>query len=704
MAVQSDTSRISYAGNNSTSTSYAVPFVFLENAHLKAIAKTSAGVESVVTLTNHTGAGNVNGGTVRTSVAIPATSTLTIYRDVPITQTTTYAEGGDFPAASHERALDKLTQISQQNARQIGSSIRFSEATQLNPVNPPVSATPHVLTTVNGGPPTWETVPSVSFPDSLNALTDATTVNAADELIIQQSGITKRATGAELAKGLNAINGTVNVKDFGAMGDGVADDTTAIQAAIDAAYLRGGGTIHFPTGKYIVSSSLIVPQRVTLVGESLGFANQYVTGSAAPKGSILFLANGANTDVVVFRLLLQNVGGTLTETTLGDSNVDIRHFGGMRGMTVWGNRSTNFNPAIKDINSSGAGIRIQGARYIRIEDCVTMYCAEDGIKVESRDYGVGPTSCNNLQFARVTSLSNGESGFDIAGGDSTFTDLSAGYNNGTGMTIVISGTVNGGIFWNNQSHGVAASNCTAVFNGIHSYDNAFNGFNIGSGIAAKLNACFARGNGIAADAGSTNRANFLVASGAIDWSLCGCTSSPLDASSVSVTEVGYNILNTTHSGVIDGCYDGGCTTPFIISSTSNLKVHGGITSQITHPPVAFTGNVTFSGNASNNVRRFNFDSWSTIVSITSNTLPVGATSLIALDCDTPVTINAITYTAGNGVPFVIIRNTDPDTVTIEHNASGIRCANAANVVLNQHEAAMFVHVTGAIWQQVGGAY
>jgi hypothetical protein len=51
-------------------------------------------------------------------------------------------------------------------------------------------------------------------------LTDATTVNAADELIISQGGITKRATGAELAKGLNTINGTVNVKDFGAVGDG----------------------------------------------------------------------------------------------------------------------------------------------------------------------------------------------------------------------------------------------------------------------------------------------------------------------------------------------------------------------------------------------------------------------------------------------------------------------------------------------------
>jgi hypothetical protein len=129
MAVQSDTSSISYTGNNSTSTSYAVPFVFLENSHLAATAKvTATGVETVVTLTNHTGAGNVNGGTVRTAVAVPATSTLTIFRIVPATQTTSYQEGGDFPAASHERALDKLTLLTQQAERKANCAIRVTEA------------------------------------------------------------------------------------------------------------------------------------------------------------------------------------------------------------------------------------------------------------------------------------------------------------------------------------------------------------------------------------------------------------------------------------------------------------------------------------------------------------------------------------------------------------------------------------------------
>ena len=128
MAVQSDTSRIQYTGNNSTVTTYAVPFVFLEASHLSAVARvTATGVESAVALTNHTGVGDINGGTVRTAVAVPATSTLAISRTVPATQTTQYQEGGDFPAASHERALDKLTMAVQQVARAVARTVRLTD-------------------------------------------------------------------------------------------------------------------------------------------------------------------------------------------------------------------------------------------------------------------------------------------------------------------------------------------------------------------------------------------------------------------------------------------------------------------------------------------------------------------------------------------------------------------------------------------------
>lgn len=48
----------------------------------------------------------------------------------------------------------------------------------------------------------------------------------------------------------------VNVKDFGAIGDGLTDDTVAIQAAVDS--LTTGGTIVIPNGTYLVSGQAII--------------------------------------------------------------------------------------------------------------------------------------------------------------------------------------------------------------------------------------------------------------------------------------------------------------------------------------------------------------------------------------------------------------------------------------------------------------
>jgi polygalacturonase len=42
----------------------------------------------------------------------------------------------------------------------------------------------------------------------------------------------------------------VSIRDFGAVGDGVAIDTPAINKAIDHAAARGGGTVYFPAGTY----------------------------------------------------------------------------------------------------------------------------------------------------------------------------------------------------------------------------------------------------------------------------------------------------------------------------------------------------------------------------------------------------------------------------------------------------------------------
>jgi len=75
-----------------------------------------------------------------------------------------------------------------------------------------------------------------------------------------------KQTGSTVARTVDVkLKETVSVKDFGAIGDGVTDDTAAIQAAINSTTSK---EIYFPSGIYICTSTLTVSNPITLVGES----------------------------------------------------------------------------------------------------------------------------------------------------------------------------------------------------------------------------------------------------------------------------------------------------------------------------------------------------------------------------------------------------------------------------------------------------
>jgi parallel beta-helix repeat protein len=60
---------------------------------------------------------------------------------------------------------------------------------------------------------------------------------------------------------------TFQVTDFGAVGDGVHNDTAAIQAAINEASMQGGAKVYLPKGIYILKDSLVVRgDHITLEG------------------------------------------------------------------------------------------------------------------------------------------------------------------------------------------------------------------------------------------------------------------------------------------------------------------------------------------------------------------------------------------------------------------------------------------------------
>jgi|694.fasta_scaffold121979_3 hypothetical protein len=90
-------------------------------------------------------------------------------------------------------------------------------------------------------------------------------------------------SGATQRTALDKLRDVVSVKDFGAIGDGTANDTAAFQAAI--AYAQGlsalgGGTIFVPAGRYALTS-LVITSSIAIIGEEIASELIFNTTGAA---------------------------------------------------------------------------------------------------------------------------------------------------------------------------------------------------------------------------------------------------------------------------------------------------------------------------------------------------------------------------------------------------------------------------------------
>jgi len=62
------------------------------------------------------------------------------------------------------------------------------------------------------------------------------------------------------------VSDFISVKNYGAKGDGVTDDTAAVQAAMNA--MTGSQILYFDHGAYVISSTVNVPKNIKITGEA----------------------------------------------------------------------------------------------------------------------------------------------------------------------------------------------------------------------------------------------------------------------------------------------------------------------------------------------------------------------------------------------------------------------------------------------------
>lgn len=162
MTISSTTSRVSFAGNGST-TVFSFPYYFLDDADLVVILRVdSTGVETTKTITTHytvTGAGDDAGGEVTMLTAPASGETLIIYRDPSVIQETDLAENDSLPAETVEETFDRGVMIAQRLKNRLDRAVRLTEgySSSFDPSLPTVMEAGDLLR-VNSGATGFEAV------------------------------------------------------------------------------------------------------------------------------------------------------------------------------------------------------------------------------------------------------------------------------------------------------------------------------------------------------------------------------------------------------------------------------------------------------------------------------------------------------------------------------------------------------------------
>ena len=168
---------------------------------------------------------------------------------------------------------------------------------------------------------------------------------------------TPAGTGAVATTVQAKLRESVSVKDFGAKGDGVTDDTTAINAAITFA---SNHILYFPKGDYKISSTINFGLMTSIVGEG-------------PQASRIIASHSGVAVQINVPVTTPNLGDTYSQIyenfgIVGNINTT---FGFFMMRCIYCSFKNIWVTSPQGISSGYAGFRVSGAMYLNTyENCV----------------------------------------------------------------------------------------------------------------------------------------------------------------------------------------------------------------------------------------------------------------------------------------------------------------------------------------------